>query len=532
MGELVAHHEPDGAVVHRVVGALRVEGRLQDAGREDDLVHGRVVVGVHGGRAHHPLAAVEGLADLGELAAHLEGRGGAGRGEEGVAAHDEAVVGAPPVRIADLVHHRAELLLGADAGGIVHPGEGVEALPHRPLDPAHQRERLRLGVAGEVPAHEGLSDRLAHEAVGHLDAVLPALRHGLLAGEVPGPEPERLVAQRLRQGAQRGRLREHVPAQVGAPGLGRRAGEELVHADERGRGGGVEGGEAGSPERLEVRLPREARRGLLQTWQVEPVVDAVRVAQLGARPVALGEGGLEREHRLGVGGGLRGWHPGRRELLLDVGREVLADGGALLVRVRVVVPVRQREPGLRDDADHLRRVLGVLLRADVEEREGALGVQAAQGRGQALRILRRIELRPRLAQLGEAGLLDRALVHAGTVEVGDSLPVAVLGVDLAGCGRLQEAAELHLVLLAHDVEGARPARLVGGDLGRLEPAAAGVAVEVHARVHRRVHDGGIDAGRGSRRSGFLRGGRSRRGAGRGTGEQRKRQGKGRAHAPS
>jgi hypothetical protein len=44
--DLVADHRADCAVVHRVVGLDVEERRLQDRGREHDLVHARVVVGV------------------------------------------------------------------------------------------------------------------------------------------------------------------------------------------------------------------------------------------------------------------------------------------------------------------------------------------------------------------------------------------------------------------------------------------------------------------------------------------------------
>ena len=67
VGELVADHPAGGAVVDRVVRGEIEEGRLEDARREVDVVPQRVVVGVHGGRAHVPLPAVERLADLGEL---------------------------------------------------------------------------------------------------------------------------------------------------------------------------------------------------------------------------------------------------------------------------------------------------------------------------------------------------------------------------------------------------------------------------------------------------------------------------------
>src|SRR5690606_25589605 len=59
---LVADHRADAAVVEGVVGVGIEERRLQDGGREDDLVGGGAVVGVHRLRAHAPFAAVDRLA--------------------------------------------------------------------------------------------------------------------------------------------------------------------------------------------------------------------------------------------------------------------------------------------------------------------------------------------------------------------------------------------------------------------------------------------------------------------------------------
>ena len=54
VGEFVADDGADVAVVDGVVGFGVVEGGLQDAGGEVDVVHAGVVVGVDGGRASCP----------------------------------------------------------------------------------------------------------------------------------------------------------------------------------------------------------------------------------------------------------------------------------------------------------------------------------------------------------------------------------------------------------------------------------------------------------------------------------------------
>jgi hypothetical protein len=68
----MADHRADRAVVQRIVGLRIEERRLQDGGREHDLVLQRVVVGVDRLRRHAPLGLVGGLADLGEVVAIVE----------------------------------------------------------------------------------------------------------------------------------------------------------------------------------------------------------------------------------------------------------------------------------------------------------------------------------------------------------------------------------------------------------------------------------------------------------------------------
>ncbi len=65
VGHLVADDHADAAEVHRRIDLEVEERRLQDAGREVDVVERRAVVGVDGGRRHAPLLLVHRLAQLG-----------------------------------------------------------------------------------------------------------------------------------------------------------------------------------------------------------------------------------------------------------------------------------------------------------------------------------------------------------------------------------------------------------------------------------------------------------------------------------
>ena len=60
----MAHHHPHGAVVEALRPVETEEGRLEDAGGEDDLVLERGVVRVDGGGSHAPLVLLHLLVQL------------------------------------------------------------------------------------------------------------------------------------------------------------------------------------------------------------------------------------------------------------------------------------------------------------------------------------------------------------------------------------------------------------------------------------------------------------------------------------
>ena len=58
MANLVPNDRTNSAIVHRVIGVQIEEGRLKNRRRENDLVEGRHVVGVHRLWVHAPLGAI------------------------------------------------------------------------------------------------------------------------------------------------------------------------------------------------------------------------------------------------------------------------------------------------------------------------------------------------------------------------------------------------------------------------------------------------------------------------------------------
>ena len=72
MRHLMPDHRADAAVIHCIICLGVEEWRLQNSGRENDFVHGRVVVRVHRWRRHAPFRAINRLADFLEVAIHVE----------------------------------------------------------------------------------------------------------------------------------------------------------------------------------------------------------------------------------------------------------------------------------------------------------------------------------------------------------------------------------------------------------------------------------------------------------------------------
>src|ERR1700728_3368854 len=162
------------AVVFGVGGVRIIKRRLKNTGGKIDVIHGGTVIGIDRGRAHAPLAAIDGGSDLGKLAAIFK-LSGALRVSEGVPANDsEFGVIAPMVGIADLIGHRAQLFLGSNLGGRAHPGEGFDFPAHGRLNVAHHLDCRLLAGGWKFLSGINLAKRLAQGSVSSLHATLPA----------------------------------------------------------------------------------------------------------------------------------------------------------------------------------------------------------------------------------------------------------------------------------------------------------------------------------------------------------------------
>ena len=251
VADLVADDGADRAVVDRVVGVGMEERRLEDGGREHDLVHRGVVVRVDRLRGHVPLVAVDGGADLGQLAVHGDGERAAGVAEQvgGVGLQRGVVL--ELLGVADLRGERGELLQRPLLGGVAHPRQRADALAVGRDEVVDELAHALLGGGRELGADVDLADRLAHRALDEPDAALPARTQLVGAAERASVELEVGVDERGRQ-VRRAAVHD-VPAQPVAPG------RQLVVDEQRRRG--PAGTTAGPPR------PRPPRaRGSWRPW--------------------------------------------------------------------------------------------------------------------------------------------------------------------------------------------------------------------------------------------------------------------------
>ena len=375
---------------------------------------------------------------------------------------------------------------------------------HRRLDLVHHLLRALLALGAERLLHERAPERLAHEAVDRLGAALPARLELRRARQRLAVEREVLVDERLRQ--RRRRLVHEVPPQVRLPLRHRRRRQHLVQRREEVGRRHVDRRDLGNAHLLQVRLPIPLRRRLLDARQIDAVIDLVRIAAIDARHRRLRQRRLDLHDRGRVLGRLRGRNAGQRQHLLDVRLVGLAQLRHLAGRRQVVVAVGHADAALVERADDLARVLDVLVLRELEHRIADRQVDARHLLLQARQVADDVDALHLLLELRRRARLDARLVHAAGVQGADL--VAVLRLHLPLGRRLEDLVHLLLVVLVDHREAAPPRRLVGRDLRALEPAAAGVLVEVVTRADARIHGGLVETGLdgGSRRGRRRRGG--------------------------
>ncbi len=363
MAHFVADHPADRTIVDRVVIGQREEWRLQDCGREDDLVARGIVIGVHRLREHEPLVLVDRLAETREVVSLLPGIDRLGIGKSVVGAQHETIIGLVLVGVADLRTEGVQLGLGLSPGGRAHPRQLLEVGRHRYAEIADQLFHRRLVGCGEITLGIDLAGQLADRTFDCRDRPLPPRALLRLARQGRAIEGELGIIDPL--GEDRGLARDIARDQPGLPVGDRFAGNQLGQRRNPARKlGSLVGRQLGSSDFLLGRrdlgnddfvhiakallVQRGAQRHFgregqeISNWHL--VVSQVTVAAQSAIPVGTGHLGFELENGFGGLGriGIADLTQDERQVSLVLGHDLAVLGAV----DQVIVAVRQAKLGL------------------------------------------------------------------------------------------------------------------------------------------------------------------------------------------
>ena len=486
VADLVADDAADAAVVHGRVRVRVEKRRLQDRGREDDLVLGWRIVGVHRLGRHAPLVVVDRPAQAVHPEVPLEGARAQHVADHVVRPDLQTRIITPLVRIADLDAEQLQLGQRLGAGFRAHPFQGLDARGHGAAQVLDQLLHLGAALRWEPAFDIKPAQRLAHHGLGEGDAATLAGALLGLAAQLPQAEGVVRVREPLRQ--QRRRLVHDVEGLPGLQRLDRRLGEGL--GDQR------EGRVLRDDEAVMVAIaggaqegvPVHARRGGLKLGPAHWIVGAVAVAALGRGPVGLGDARLEGDDRVGR----------RRRILPSRHGQHLLDIGAVSDQLgreplfQIVVPVRQAQAALAQIGLIDLRVAGVVIDEAAEDRSPGAAIGLAHQRRHGRVIVRGAHGVQQRLYRRRIRRLDRRHVHEAGVEVVDLGFVRPRRQALGRRDFLDQRPHAVLGQLGQHVEGA-VACAVRRDFQRVQEQAVGEPVEVVARRHRGVPSGHVEA---------------------------------------
>ena len=287
MREFVADGASGIAVVRRGIGFRIKQRRLQHAGGEIDVIHLRIVVGVHGRRSHVPLTVIHGLANLRQLPVEFEHPSPQHIAHLIDTNDFELAVVAPLVGISNLIGYSVELFNCLRSGACTHPRQRADILLHRRFDFLHHFHHLLLGLGAEVFLDVGLSQGLTQIIVNILSAALPAGLNLLGSGENFSVEVEIGVHKSGRKIA--GVRLHEVPAEISLPARQIFFIDFRVERFEKVRSGHIQAGERGEADLGEIRIPLERRRQRLEFLHCHLVIELLRIAPLHTRHRALSQ---------------------------------------------------------------------------------------------------------------------------------------------------------------------------------------------------------------------------------------------------
>ena len=370
----------------------------------------------------------------------------------------------------------------------------MDALGEGVLQVVDHLDHAVLGIGREVLFDIEFAEGFAHGTVDGTGDAFPAGTQLLSAAEGAAIEVE-VGVDKVAAEVSGGGV-DDVPGIVGLDGIeALRLVEELAHLAEILRLAHVEACELGQPDFGKVVFQVETGCTDGSGVEVHLIVSLEGVAVLLVAVLGLGQTGFEVHDHLGqLRGGLAAQLvvAGVGKLGFHQGNISLAKFGFAAFAFEVVVALAHADTALVEPGDALVGILGVGL---VEEGEEGIDADAVQAAHLGLELVDALEGGD-FIQVGHNGLgtlfLDGGGVHADGVEGGNLVAIAaglVLGVDQ----RVDQGAQLLLVGLGQHVESAIAA-VLSVERVSLQPASAGIVIEILGGVDRRVQIVKVDTG--------------------------------------
>ena len=220
------------------------------------------------------------------------------------------------------------------------------------------------------------------------------------------------------------------------------------------------------------------------------MIAVFRIAPLRTIHLGLCQFGLNSQNRVGHLGGFfdytrrrcrrTRWSLCQRIRFADVFHQCLTDAFGLLVIFQVIIAVRHGQAALIEVRDHLIGIVQIRHGIKRKQRTCPDHVGAGDLVDQSLFVVDGPDAIQLRLQRVDASAVHRLLVHACAIEIADLL-IDGVAPRSAGCGFLENSPHYVHVSLVQLYE-THPLRLIRRNLGVLDPVAARVLVEIHARI--------------------------------------------------
>src|SRR5690606_36973533 len=181
VGNLVADHCAYAAIIHSSICLVVVKRRLQNPGRENNLVPSRIIVSIDRLRGHKPLILINGFPQLADIV--FEPKVGSVpdvfdiRSCFRISIHHQSTVILPFVRKTDLYVESSQLFQSFFLGHIGHPFQLPDPLSHRLDDIINHLLGFFLGFLRKILLGVELTNGFAHGAFRGSQHPLPSWSH-------------------------------------------------------------------------------------------------------------------------------------------------------------------------------------------------------------------------------------------------------------------------------------------------------------------------------------------------------------------